>query len=560
MRLTQLLPVAAVALGSSAGAQQELFKLTASDGAAGDYFGYSVSISGDRAIVGARFNDDDGTNSGSAYIFDVTTGVQLHMLTASGAGSSDEFGCGVSVSGDRAIVGAWADDDNGSNSGSAFVFDMATGMEIFKLTASDGTAGDSFGYGVSISGDRAVIGAGLDDDNGNLSGSAYVFDVTSGQQLLKLVASDVAVNDRFGECVAISGNRAVIGSWGDDDHGVHSGSAYIFDITTGQELFKLTASDGAASDLFGYSVSISGNRAVIGARGDDNDNGTNSGSAYLFDVTTGQELFKMTASNATAFDEFGYSVSISGDRVIVGARIGVAGGWSGSAYVFDVTTGQELSILTASDGAAGDNFGCSVSISGDRAAIGACLDDDNGQSSGSAYLFDTLVDCNSNGVPDSDDIANGTSPDVNGNGVPDECECFDPTNYCTANPNSAGAGALIGSSGLPSIVVNDLTLLAGDAPPGQFAIFYYGNTQTNQPFGEGVRCVGGLTFRLNPPVVIDGNGDAVRQLDLTQPPANGGSGEITAGSTWYFQLWYRDPQGGPAGFNFSDGLEVTFCP
>ena len=140
-----------------------------------------------------------------------------------------------------------------------------------KLTASDGASEDRFGYSVSLSGDYALIGASFVDDNGSESGSAYVF-VRSGTtwtQQQKLTASDGAANDHFGYSVSLSGDCALIGAWGDDDSGSESGSAYVFvrSGTTWTEQQKLTASDGASTDLFGYSVSISGDTAIVGACG-----------------------------------------------------------------------------------------------------------------------------------------------------------------------------------------------------------------------------------------------------------------------------------------------------
>ena len=154
---------------------------------------------------------------------------------------------------------------------------------------------------------------------------------------------------------------------------------------------KLTAGDGAASDEFGSSVSVSGDTAVIGSSQDD-DNGSNSGSAYVYVRSGGvwSEQQKLTASDGAGFDRFGESVSVSGDTVVVSARIDDANGISsGSAYVFVRSGGvwSEQQKLTASDGAANDQFGVSVSVSGDTLVIGAHLDDDNGSNSGSAYGF-----------------------------------------------------------------------------------------------------------------------------------------------------------------------------
>jgi hypothetical protein len=359
-------------------------KIVASDGAADDYFGYSVAISGNYAIVGAYQDDDKGTNSGSAYIFNVTTGAELHKLTASDGAANDWFGISVAIDGNYAIVGSIYNDDKGSNSGSAYIFNVNTGAQLHKLVPNDGAATDYFGRSVAISGNYAIVGAHGDDDNGSDSGSAYIYDVTTGAELHKLLASDGAASDNFGYSSAISGNYAIVGARFDDSS---KGSAYIFNVQTGAELHKLVASDGAGSDNFGYSVAISGNYAIVGARFDD-DNGSDSGSAYIYDVTTGAELHKLTASDGAASDNFGYSVAISGNYAIVGAHADDdKGSNSGSAYIFNVNTGAELHKLTASDGAANDFFGYFVAISGNYAIVGALGDDDNMSGSGSAYIF-----------------------------------------------------------------------------------------------------------------------------------------------------------------------------
>ena len=362
-------------------------KILASDAAGNDQFGISVAISGNYAIVGARYSDDGSIDSGSAYIFNVSTGTELHKLVASDAAAGDSFGSSVAISGNYAIVGANGDDDGGSASGSAYIFNVSTGTQLHKLVASDAAAADYFGYSVAISGNYAIVGAYNNDDGGADSGSAYIFNVSTGTQLHKLVASDAAVYDYFGYSVAISGNYAIVGANGDDDGGSASGSAYIFNVSTGTQLHKLVASDAAAVDFFGYSVAISGNYAIVGAYGDDgvpND----SGSAYIFNVSTGTQLHKLVANDAAASDNFGYSVAISGNYAIVGAQYNDDGGAnSGSAYIFNVSTGTQLHKLLASDAAAVDNFGYSVAISGNYAIVGAPYNDDGGNDSGSAYIF-----------------------------------------------------------------------------------------------------------------------------------------------------------------------------
>ena len=322
-------------------------------------------------------------------------GDQLFKLLPNGGADFDNFGVSVAISGTTAVVGAWHDNDNGPYSGSAYLFDTTTGRQIAKLLATDGAAVDEFGFSVAISGATAIVGAILDDDNGTESGSAYLFDTTTGRQLFKLLPDDGAAIDRFGLSVAISGlpgkEVALVGAFLDDDNGADSGSAYLFDTATGAQIFKLLANDGAAGDRFGWAVAISGATTIVGAFGDD-DNGTASGSAYLFDTTTGRQIFKLLADDGAAFDEFGRSVAISGATAIVGAYLGDDNGAdSGSAYLIDSTTGRQIAKLLANDGAVGDYFGISVAISGATAIVGAYWDDDNGTNSGSAYLFDAAA-------------------------------------------------------------------------------------------------------------------------------------------------------------------------
>jgi hypothetical protein len=383
----------------------EQAKLVPADGAANDYFGTSVAISGDGniAIIGARLDDDKGSNSGSAYIYirSGTTWSQQAKLVAADGVASDFFGQSVAISsdGNTAIIGAHYD----NNKGSAYIYIRSgtTWSQQAKLVAADGATSDEFGNSVAISsdGNTAIIGAYLDDDKGSNSGSAYIFTRagTTWSQQAKLVAADGAASDYFGWSVAISsdGNTAIIGAYLDDDKGSNSGSAYIFTRagTTWSQQAKLVAADGAASDYFGNSVAISsdGNTAIIGAHGDD-DKGTNSGSAYVFTRagTTWSQQAKLVAADGAAEDYFGISVAISGDgnTAIIGAYLDNDKGTdSGSAYIYirSGTTWSQQAKLVAADGTADDQFGNSVAISGDgnTAIIGAYYDD----SKGSAYIF-----------------------------------------------------------------------------------------------------------------------------------------------------------------------------
>ena len=374
-------------------------KITADDGEEDDLFGRSVSISGDYAIIGAHGDDDNGSDAGSAYIFvrDDQDWVQQEKITADDGARRDNFGYSVSISGGYAVVGARYDNDNGENSGSAYIFvrDGEDWVQQQKIIADDGETGDRFGRSVSISGDYVIVGAFADDDNGETSGSAYIFvrNVEDWIQQDKIVADDGETNDHFGYSVSISGDYAIVGAFEDDDNGDRSGSAYIF-VRDGEDWIqqdKITADDGAEGKQFGKSVPIGGDYAIAGAYCD-YDNGYISGAAYIF-IREGEDWIqqqKITADDGEARDAFGYSVSISGNYVIIGAKgDNDNGDRSGSAYIF-VRDGEDWiqqQKITADDGEEGDNFGQSVSISGDYAIVGAFGDDDNGDASGSAYIY-----------------------------------------------------------------------------------------------------------------------------------------------------------------------------
>jgi len=165
-----------------------------------------------------------------------------------------------------------------------------------------------------------------------------------------------------------------------------------------------------------------------------------------------------------------------------------------------------------------------------------------------------VVDCNGNSVADTTDIANGTAIDTNGNQIPDSCECT-AVNFCQTSPNTVGAGAVMASAGSLSLSANNLVLIAYDAPPNASALYFYGPNETQVPFGNGFRCIGNPITRLSI-IQLDPLGTGYLPLDFT----SGSLTQITPGSTWSFQLWYRNPAAGGAGFNLSDGLRLRFCP
>ncbi len=370
----------------------------------------------DDTVVDLSWVDPEDSTIEKYQLLQITQGGKLTAAsTGDPVARGDGFGISVAADGDIAVVGAYQDDDatNGDNSGSAHVFTRSSSAApwswLAKLTASDAAANDEFGIAVAVDGDTIVVGAHQNDSN---KGAAYVFTWNSSnsnwEQKAKLTASDAAANDEFGIAVAVDGDTIVVGA---HQNNSNKGAAYVFtkpesggwaDAT---ETAKLTASDAAANDEFGISVAVHGETVVVGAHQNDaDDQDNNEGAGYVFtkpgsggwaDAT---ETAKLTASDAAANDEFGISVAVHGETVVVGAHkydvgVGTEKANAGAAYVFIKPTGgpwaygTETAKLIASDAARGDEFGISVAIDDDTVVVGAYLDDDNGDNSGSAYVF-----------------------------------------------------------------------------------------------------------------------------------------------------------------------------
>jgi len=465
--------------------------LLPNDGVAQDWFGNSVAHEGTTVLVGSRFNDN-GTSKGSAYLMNAETGAQIAKLLPSGGEVYDSFAISVDISGNTAIVGSWRDNTvNGINSGSAYLYNATTGLELMKLLPLDGAPYDSAGFSVAISGSTAIVGCMYDDENGLDSGSAYLFDTTTGDQIAKLLPSDGAADDQFGRSVAISGDVAIVGASRNDDNGPSSGSAYLFDTTTGDQLAKLLPSDGAEMDNFGYSVSISETMAAVGAYGDD-DTGGSSGSVYVYHVDTATELVKLQTSYINTTAQMGASVSLSGTTVVAGAH----------------------------------------------------SDDDNDTDSGSAIVFDLQP-----GPP-------GT-PYCFGDGTGTACPCGNTGGPGEGCANSTGVGAVLSAVSTSSVTDGEFALWTYGLPAGP-GLYFQGDNMTNSgngvPFGDGLRCAGGNVIRIEIRLSTSGLSRTTVPIAIT--------GEVSAGDTKHYQLWYRDPVGSPCGtgFNLSNGYKVLWMP
>lgn len=326
----------------------------------------NLDLSGNTFVVGAPGDDVFGFNSGSAFLYELDTGLLLSKLLPSDGDRRDfrgnffavntSFGDAVAVEGDYVVVGRPGDVTVIGASGSIYVYDANTGAELRKIAPSDSPCRLRFGKSIDLSGTTAIVGSTdaqvcPENPTGIAFGQAYLFDVSNGAELGTLFATDRTSFDFFGSSVAIDGDRAIVGAPGNNF------AAYIFDVGNGAQLHKLIADDRESDDGFGHSVDISGNYAIVGAPSDDNENGLIAGAAYIYDVTTGAELRKLIASDGAQQDLFGQQVTIDGNLAIVGSASVRSPPRNPIVYLFDVRTGEELGKIEGFRWHAMDGFG-----------------------------------------------------------------------------------------------------------------------------------------------------------------------------------------------------------
>ncbi len=342
-------------------------KLLASDGAASDFFGTSIAIDGDTVIVGSHFHDGQ---AGAAYVFvrSGDTWTEEARLQPADSAAQDYFGDSVALHGDTAIIGAPGDDTGGASAGSAYVFVRSgtTWSQQSKLSASDPRTLNRFGFAVAISGDTALVGAFANDNNG----AAYTFERTgtSWSAASKLV-HDGPTNGRFGIAVALDGDTAIVGASAARRAYIYSRGATSWDQVT-------TLQSATAASREGNSVDIEGDTAIVGSPAETNTNGSRAGAAYVYvrSGATWSEEQQLLGDVATGGDNFGSAVALAGERAVVGA-VGndTVADNAGAAYLLERTgtAWATTTTLTASDGTASAFYGFSASFSGNFMAIGA---------------------------------------------------------------------------------------------------------------------------------------------------------------------------------------------
>jgi hypothetical protein len=319
-------------------------------------------------------------------------------LAAPDAERGDEFGRAVAVQGNVAVVGSPNDESAGYGTGAAYVYERTTSGWQFqqKLTAHDATSYSFFGASVAIDGDRIVVGAYGDQNAGNYAGAAYVFLRVLGKWTpeQKLIGSENSASDSFGISVAIKGDRIVCGAFGNSDFNQSEvGSAYVFERVNGlwMQQQELTAVDGAPLARFGLSVGMNDDTIVVGSDGD-SELGFFSGATYVFsfDGSNWVPQQKIHAQDATEGASFGYHLAVSGDTIVVGAPGDAVGTHTrGAAYVFSRRSHGWLQDrkLVAKDSDVFDGFGLRVAVSGDTIAVGSVFDHDAALYGGAAYVY-----------------------------------------------------------------------------------------------------------------------------------------------------------------------------
>jgi hypothetical protein len=457
------------------GSSAQFAKMLAADGLPTDTFGTALAVSGDLAVIGAVVAN---SNSSAAYVYrhNGSSWVFEAKLTAYQGQNGTQPGAAIAVSGDTVLIGARFDEEFEGGSGAAYVFryNGTSWAQEAKLKAAPPDHNAQFGLSVAIDGDLALIGAPYHNELpcSDDPGAAYVFrrSGTTWSQEAKL--SPPGTPDayaEFGYSVSIAGNAALVGARREDD----LGAAYLYRHDGAHwwpEARLQFEGDADLNDRFGNPVILTGELVIISATGDD-DIANASGAVYVFRFN-GQfydQEAKLTAPDLTDLAMFGHSIALRGDTLLVGAFRGAAPAFeSGMAYLFQFAGSQwtQVAKLTASDGAAGDRFGSAVALTAHGALVGAHLDDDLGTDSGSVYVFRT------------------TDIDLNDNGVPDPCESS-PCATCPGDMNgdarrnaldiqafvacgiSGGACACANLDGSPGVETGDIAMFVDEVLLGE---------------------------------------------------------------------------------------------
>ena len=514
----------ALCLGHIVHAQSS--KFLPNDGASGDHFGASVAVGEEYLLVGAPQAQVPAGGTGAVYVFSLATGAQVAKLTSDPG--DYQFGGSVAIDMGRALVGAPGGD------GSAYLFSLPSGQVISKYTPLPNSVGPrQFGKAVALRGDYAVIG--FPGENISI-GSAYLISVPTGQVLVRLQDDVLGEVEEFGASVAIDDNYVLVGCPGDWEPGdVVAGSVSVFSVPSGSPVVELRPAESG----YGTAIAMDDGYALIAG---------SAAGVELVSIPSGLVHTHLLPGGGAPFHSFGASIALRGQYAAVGApEMNNQGFHQGTAYLYSVPGGEQLGKFSPGDGVISNRFGVSCSISNDQVFVGARGDDDNGPGSGSLYAWDIST------------LPGGVEPLCSGTACPCGNDGQDGVQGCA---NSVGSGATLEvAGGHPLVGADSLVLTTTGLPPGVMCVPFMGDTQVAPvPLGDGLRCAGGSLYRF--PVQAASAqgtlllGPGIVQQSCTALPLGACIGP---GDQRYFQTWYRDP-GGPCAFqaNVSSALVMTF--
>lgn len=369
-------------------------QLAASDPVQLGYFGTVIQMSSDTIAISAVTSSSEEP---AVYMFELQDDlwVETQKLVVEDLPENSGFGTTIALGNDVLVVGVSGDSEVDTSAGAAYIFEKVDGtwIEAQKLLASDGASGDAFGIAVCMSDDQLLVGAeGVDGEEVPSQGAIYVFEEQDGTwvETQKLIRDDETGTNMFGRIMSASEDILVVGTRQDETYGTSAGAAYIFEKQNGvwAQSQLVFSSDLVTGDYFGDSVAVGNGFVFVGSYGDD-DNGSNSGSVYVFekqdDVWT--EVQKILPSNGEASARFGRNISVSENTLVITAP--GQSNYTGSVYVFENQDGTwiEVEEIISPDGIDMDNFGVSVSILDNRLAVMTMATYDEIIMPGTVYLF-----------------------------------------------------------------------------------------------------------------------------------------------------------------------------
>jgi hypothetical protein len=510
-----------------------------------------VALGGGLLAVGAP----EEASTGKVYLWNRVGPIWTPAGTLQGTGQSSfaYFGI-VAVSGDTVAVGARSQVTGGVDAGAVYVFVRSGGSwsEQQKLLASDGTSSDFFGVDVALAGDTLLVGASHADGLASESGAVYVFtrSGTIWTEQAKLIAPDGGASDLFGTSVALAGDTAVIGSPSSDITTFNDGAAYVFQGSGSSWTFqqKLVATDASEFDNFGVSIDVQGDRAVVGADTAGPSGAEQSGAAYVFERngTAWSQTGRLQPSFHGQFDNFGCSVDLQDDVVAIGARD------ENAVYLYQLIAGSWVRIQRAESPLSDYDFGYDVAFDGTELAVGAPEENSGGQTWGGSVRTYR--------------VNNSFSAFCFGDGSGTNCPCNNTSNpgYERGCQHSGSNASRLLVGGVASVSADSVVLLGYNMRPTT-AVYIQGSNFVNLGLGDvyhdGLRCAGAPIVRLGS-TLNAGNGSSTYP-NAGNPTPISVRGAVSPGQVKTYQIVFRD---NPPGFctsgtlNTTNGVSVVWGP